>query len=271
MGGTSTDVCLIAGGRAERERRSRGRRVPDPRCRWSTSTRSVPAAARSSGGTTAAPCASARESAGADPGPGLLRPRRRRRDRDRRQPPARPAAGAPPRRARARRAPRPSAALGGHRSGRRGRGRRTPRCCGRLRVVSVERGHDPRDFALVAFGGAGPLHACALADELGCAKVLVPTLRGFSRRSASSRATSVATMCARTSARSPRSATCRGRRGEPALPRPVVRAHRRSGRRAGGALPPCARGALRLRRPGARGRARRRPHGRGRARRRRSS
>src|SRR6059058_1242428 len=36
-----------------------------------------------------------------------------------------------------------------------------------LRVVSVERGHDPREFALVAFGGAGPLHACALAEELG--------------------------------------------------------------------------------------------------------
>src|SRR5207253_5828546 len=36
-----------------------------------------------------------------------------------------------------------------------------------LRVVSVERGLDPRGFALVAYGGAGPLHACALADELG--------------------------------------------------------------------------------------------------------
>ena len=47
-----------------------------------------------------------------------------------------------------------------------------------LRVVSVERGHDPRDFALVAFGGAGPLHACALAEELGCAKVLVPDAAG---------------------------------------------------------------------------------------------
>src|SRR5262249_59889325 len=43
-----------------------------------------------------------------------------------------------------------------------------------LRVVSVERGHDPRDFALVAFGGAGPLHACALAVELGIDTVLVP-------------------------------------------------------------------------------------------------
>jgi N-methylhydantoinase A len=47
-----------------------------------------------------------------------------------------------------------------------------------LRVVSVERGHDPRDFALVAFGGAGPLHACALAEDLGCAKVLVPEEAG---------------------------------------------------------------------------------------------
>jgi N-methylhydantoinase A len=47
-----------------------------------------------------------------------------------------------------------------------------------LRVISVERGHDPRDFALVAFGGAGPLHACALADELGIETVLVPAAAG---------------------------------------------------------------------------------------------
>jgi N-methylhydantoinase A len=47
-----------------------------------------------------------------------------------------------------------------------------------LRVVSVERGHDPREFALVAFGGAGPLHACALADELGIRRVLVPDAAG---------------------------------------------------------------------------------------------
>jgi N-methylhydantoinase A len=47
-----------------------------------------------------------------------------------------------------------------------------------LRVVSVERGHDPRDFALVAFGGAGPVHACALADELGIRTVLVPAAAG---------------------------------------------------------------------------------------------
>jgi N-methylhydantoinase A len=43
-----------------------------------------------------------------------------------------------------------------------------------LRVVSIERGHDPRDFTLVAFGGAGPLHACELAQTLGIPRVLVP-------------------------------------------------------------------------------------------------
>jgi N-methylhydantoinase A len=47
-----------------------------------------------------------------------------------------------------------------------------------LRLVSVERGHYPRDFALVAFGGAGPLHACALAGELGVSTVLVPAEAG---------------------------------------------------------------------------------------------
>jgi len=47
-----------------------------------------------------------------------------------------------------------------------------------LRVVSVERGHDPREFVLVAYGGAGPLHACALAEELGMEAVLVPAAAG---------------------------------------------------------------------------------------------
>ena len=47
-----------------------------------------------------------------------------------------------------------------------------------IRVVSVERGHDPDDFALVAFGGAGPLHACALADELGMRTVIIPEAAG---------------------------------------------------------------------------------------------
>src|SRR5207253_2497281 len=47
-----------------------------------------------------------------------------------------------------------------------------------LRVVSVERGPDPREFALVAYGGAGPLHACALAEELEMRTVLVPESAG---------------------------------------------------------------------------------------------
>ncbi|MGC1424118.1 MAG: hydantoinase/oxoprolinase family protein [Terracidiphilus sp.] len=47
-----------------------------------------------------------------------------------------------------------------------------------LRRVSVERGHDPRTFTLLAFGGAGPLHACALADALGIRRVLIPSAPG---------------------------------------------------------------------------------------------
>jgi N-methylhydantoinase A len=47
-----------------------------------------------------------------------------------------------------------------------------------LRVISVERGYDPRDFTLVAFGGAGPLHACSLARSLRIPRVLVPGMPG---------------------------------------------------------------------------------------------
>ena len=49
---------------------------------------------------------------------------------------------------------------------------------GALRIVSVERGHDPRDFTLVPFGGAGPLHGCALAELLGISSVLIPAAPG---------------------------------------------------------------------------------------------
>jgi N-methylhydantoinase A len=49
---------------------------------------------------------------------------------------------------------------------------------GALRRVSVERGHDPRACTLVAFGGAGPLHACALADALRMREVIVPAAPG---------------------------------------------------------------------------------------------
>ena len=47
-----------------------------------------------------------------------------------------------------------------------------------IRVVSVQRGHDPRDFALLAFGGAGGLHACALAAALDIKTVLIPQHSG---------------------------------------------------------------------------------------------
>ncbi|HUO63286.1 MAG TPA: hydantoinase B/oxoprolinase family protein [Terriglobales bacterium] len=50
---------------------------------------------------------------------------------------------------------------------------------GAIRMVTLERGHDPRDFALFAFGGAGPLHAVALARELSIPTVIVPLLPGI--------------------------------------------------------------------------------------------
>jgi N-methylhydantoinase A len=47
-----------------------------------------------------------------------------------------------------------------------------------IRLISVERGYDPREFVLVSFGGAGPLHACSLARALGIPRVLVPAMPG---------------------------------------------------------------------------------------------
>ena len=53
------------------------------------------------------------------------------------------------------------------------------RMAGAIRMVSLARGHDPRDFTLFAFGGAGPLHAMALARELGIPRILVPGRPGI--------------------------------------------------------------------------------------------
>ena len=53
------------------------------------------------------------------------------------------------------------------------------RMAGALRMVSLSRGHDPRDFALFAFGGAGPLHAAELAHELGIPRIVVPARPGI--------------------------------------------------------------------------------------------
>src|SRR3546814_16904062 len=50
-----------------------------------------------------------------------------------------------------------------------------------IRVISVQRGHDPRDYTLMAFGGAGPLHAARLAKELEIGRILVPRNPGILR------------------------------------------------------------------------------------------
>ena len=50
---------------------------------------------------------------------------------------------------------------------------------GAIRLVTLQRGHDPRDFALFGFGGAGPLHGVAIAKALGVPKVIVPYLPGL--------------------------------------------------------------------------------------------
>lgn len=49
---------------------------------------------------------------------------------------------------------------------------------GAVRVITVDRGHDPADFTLVAFGGAGPMHCCEMAEILGISQVIVPTCPG---------------------------------------------------------------------------------------------
>ncbi len=47
-----------------------------------------------------------------------------------------------------------------------------------IKLISVNRGHDPRDFTLIAFGGGGGMHACELAKELGIKKVVIPNMSG---------------------------------------------------------------------------------------------
>ena len=189
MGGTSCDVSLSLGRRAWRSAAAARWAAARWRCRWSTCTRSARAAAPSPGATRAARCAWARARRAPTPGRpatgaaateptvtdanlmlGYLdagsplaggvraRPRGRR-------------AGA----WRARRGARPGA-----------RSRRPPGSCAwpsaemaqAVRVMTVERGIDPRELALLPFGGAGPLHAAAIAEELGMRRVIVPARVG---------------------------------------------------------------------------------------------
>ena len=128
-------------------------------------------------------------SAGADPGPACYCPRRHRADRHRLQSGARlPRQGLA---ARGRPAHRPcggQAAVANRLAEPLGVDVRTAAAAvidvvnhamaEALKIVSVQRGHDARQFVLAAFGGAGPLHAAALAAELGIAEVLCPPIPG---------------------------------------------------------------------------------------------
>jgi len=175
MGGTSTDVCLIVGGRAERtsEREVGGFPVRLP----SVDLHTVGAGGgsivwRDAGGALRV----GPESAGAEPGPacygrGGTRPTVTDANLLLGRLPARLAGGIELDAGAAERAFAgidPAGAIDVVNA----------EMLHALRVVSVERGHDPRDFALVAFGGAGPLHACALAEELEIGTVLVPDAAG---------------------------------------------------------------------------------------------
>ena len=128
---------------------------------------------------------------------------------------------------------------------------------GAIRVVSVERGHDPRDFSLLPFGGAGPLHGGALARLLGMRTIVVPPAPGvlsalgllvsnlkaeFTRtclqKAGAFDVGTVARVFGELDARGARLARCRGRArrgaahrlaGEPALPAPGLRAVRAVG------------------------------------------
>jgi N-methylhydantoinase A len=175
MGGTSTDVCLIAGGEvkraAEREVAGLPLRLPTVDLQTVGAGGGSLVWQDSGGALRVGP-----ESAGADPGPacygrGGTRPTVTDANLLLGRLPARLAGGLELDRAAAERAlagiePDEAVAVV------------NAEMLRALRLVSVERGHDPRDFALVAFGGAGPLHACALAEELGMGTVLVPEAAG---------------------------------------------------------------------------------------------
>ena len=244
--------------RRRRATRARAARRTASRCGCPRS-RCTPwarAAARSSGSTKAARCGSARRARGAEPGPACYGRGGTQADGHRRQPAARAPASALP---------------GGIELDREAAERALgdidaaavvdvvdAEMVRALRVVSVEQGLDPRDFALVAFGGAGPLHACALAEELGMGTVLVPAAAGVLSAlglvAADERRDAVRTYVRR----STRPASSRGRRGRPALRGPVLRAGRSARPAPRRALPRGTRGALRLRGSRACARARRR-------------
>ena len=180
MGGTSTDVCLVLDGAPEPAGERSVGGLPGPptvtrrahhrrRRRFDRPDRSRRRARRRPG--------ERRRRARA----GLLRPGRHRADGHRRRSRRRPDPGR-------RRASRASAVSTSTRPAPRSTAQVSPptACIAvvdaameqALRAVSVERGVDPTGLALVAFGGAGPLHACALAEALDMATVIVPARAG---------------------------------------------------------------------------------------------
>ena len=203
MGGTTAKASIIEDGEPSQtspntnSARASARRAASPRaaatcsrCRRSTSPRSAPAAARSPAIDAGGLLRVGPESAGADPGPACYgrggdRPDRHRRQRRARlsQPGVarrrllearRPSPRAPSRDI-DRRAARAVGARGGARHPRRSP---TSSMARAIRSVTVERGKDPRDLAMIAFGGGGPLHATDVARILGIRRVIAPVMSG---------------------------------------------------------------------------------------------
>ena len=173
MGGTSCDTFLLAEGGGESEltvdRRVAGLPVRLPMVDIHTVSAGGGSIAWVDGGGA---LRVGPQSAGADPGPACYGRGGTRADRDRRQPRARPPARGVADRGRSE--ARPRAARKALETLGSAAPRRRPRASSAvavnamvqaLRVVSVERGHDPAGAALIAFGGAGPLHACELATS----------------------------------------------------------------------------------------------------------
>ena len=187
IGGTSADICLIKGGRIALTQQGHVGEwpLPLPMVDMVTIGAGGGSIAKVEAGTlTVGP-----QSAGAEPGPAAYGRGGARRHRDRRAcdagPPAGQAAGRPHgarrRGRRKRHRPRGSDAARPRSRAAAARGILSildHNMVGAVRIVSVERGHDPRDFTLVAFGGAGPLHGCSLAALLGITRVLIPPAPG---------------------------------------------------------------------------------------------
>ena len=190
MGGTSTDISLVYGGEM-RTTKEWSVEYGHPICFPSIEILTIGAGGGSLAWIDQAGVAAQRPAVGRRrPGPGLLRPRRRAADQHRRQPRARPP-GQRPRRRRDDARPRP----GRDSRSRDGVGEplgldlldaasaviqvANANMADAVRLISIRRGYDPRDFALVAFGGAGALHGAALARELSIPTVLVPPNPGI--------------------------------------------------------------------------------------------